>query len=333
MSNLNPSIEPDFKPGPILRNAHFQSIFSSFGLRGVMLRKRFHKYESNQQKLDLDCGDGVKLVGFYNQTGQQDASKMAILIHGWEGCHGSSYMLSMASSLLEQGIDVFRLNLRDHGDTHALNKGLFNATLLDEVISAVEQIQQRLPHDKNYLVGFSLGGNFCLRVAANAHDRDIRLEKTIVFCPAIRPIESNNALLEKQNWLYHQYFIRRWKRSLFKKLVHFPDYEYADSLAGMKNLNEMNNALVPKYTGFKVDEYFESYAVTGDRLANTICPCYLHFSRDDMIIPVASVDDLSPTDNVNVTITDNGGHCGFLLNWKLDSWQDVRVLELINQTA
>jgi len=330
LANLKAQIEPEFNPGSLLRNTHFQTIFSSFGPRALRLNTLLRDLKSNEQKFELDCGDGVRLIGYYNQAGNQPAEKMATLIHGWEGCHGSSYMVSMTSSLLAKGIDVFRLNMRDHGDTHSLNKDLFNSTMLDEVIGALEDIQTRLPHAKNYLMGFSLGGNFCLRVAANAHYRAIDLEKVIVFCPVIHAGESNDALLNKRNWLYGKYFVRRWKRSLLKKLEHFPDYDYGDALAQMKTLDEMNKGFVPKYTGFRLEEYFDAYAITGDRLADTICPCYLHFSKDDMIIPVQDVDKIDCSDNLNITITEYGGHCGFLMNWKLDSWQDARVLALID---
>ena len=330
-ANLNKQIEPEFEPGPILRNAHFQTIFSSFGPRAHILNKRYQGFKPSEQKFELDCGSGVTLGGFYNQAGDQPAQKMAILIHGWEGCHGSSYMLSMTSSLLANDVDVFRLNMRDHGDTHHLNKGIFNSTLLDEVIGAIADIQLRLPHVENYLIGFSLGGNFSLRVAANAHHKSINLEKVIVFCPVIHAAESNEALLQKRNRLYGKYFVRRWKRSLFKKLEYFPDYDYGEVLHEMNTLDEMNKGLVPRYTGFTLADYFDAYAVTDDRLANTVCPCYLHFSKDDMIIPVQDVDKICSTDNLHITVTEYGGHCGFLMNWKLDSWQDARVLTLINQ--
>lgn len=329
--NLTAQTEPEFKPGPVLRNTHFQTIFSSFGPRALILKNLSQSLKSSEQKIELDCGDGVTLAGYYNQVGDQPAEKMAILIHGWEGCHGSSYMVSMTSSLVAKGIDVFRLNMRDHGDSHHLNEGIFNSTLLDEVMGAITNIQARLPHTKSYLMGFSLGGNFCLRVAANAHDKAISLEKVIVFCPVIHAGESNDALLRKRNWLYGKYFIHRWKKSLFKKLEYFPDYEYGAVLHEMKTLEDMNERLVPKYTGFKLEEYFDAYAITGDRLANTICPCYLHFSKDDMIIPVQDVDKLSRTNNLDITVTEHGGHCGYLMNWKFDSWQDARVIALIEQ--
>ena len=94
----------------------------------------------------------------------------------------------------------------------------------------------------------------------------------------------------------------------------------------------MNETFVPRYTHFeKVDDYFDAYAIDGDKLANTVCPCYLHFSKDDMIIPVEGVSLLCDNPDLHVTITEYGGHCGFLMNWRGDSWQDVRTLELISR--
>ena len=48
---------------------------------------------------------------------------LALLLHGWEGSAESSYMRLTAAQLLARGFDVFRLNFRDHGDSHHLNEG------------------------------------------------------------------------------------------------------------------------------------------------------------------------------------------------------------------
>jgi len=79
----------------------------------------------------------VKLEAYFNQATAKAASELVVLVHGWEGSHTSSYMKSMTASLLEAGLDVVRLNLRDHGDTHHLNKDIFNSTMLEEVINAI----------------------------------------------------------------------------------------------------------------------------------------------------------------------------------------------------
>lgn len=320
-----------FRPPLGLRNSHIQTIFSSVGPRRAHVRREFAKYRDGQQAMLLDCHDGIRLSGYHNRSSSQNAQHCVIIIHGWEGSADSSYVLSMSSKLLSLGIDVFRLNLRDHGDSQHLNKGIFNSTLIDEVISGIEDMQAKLNYDRYSLVGFSLGGNFSLRVAALAHDKAIKLSRVIAFCPAIHAAASNRVLNERKNFVYGQYFVRKWKRSLLKKLEYFPEYGYAEDLKKMKTLDEMNEQLIPKYTAFSdVEEYFDAYALTNNTMASTICPCYLHFAKDDMIIPYEDIGLLADNPDLHITLTERGGHCGYILNWKFESWQDQRVLELLS---
>jgi len=321
-----------FKPPFGLRNPHVQTIFSSIGPRRIKVKKSFKQFYVEQQEIVLNCHDGIRLGGFLNQATKTKSNQLAILIHGWEGSAESSYMLSTATELLEQGVDVFRLNMRDHGNTHHLNKGIFNSTLLDEVISGLEDLQKRFTYRGYALIGYSLGGNFALRVAANVHGKHIDLDKVIVFCPVIHARTSNAVLNKAHNYLYGQYFVRKWKRSLYTKLALFPDYDYGAFLKNMKSLNQMNAELIPKYTDFTdIDEYFAAYALTGDTLAETVCPCYLHFAKDDMIIPYQDISEIDTNPNLHITVSEWGGHCGFLMNWKFESWQDKRVIQLLSQ--
>ncbi|MFT5572080.1 MAG: putative alpha/beta-fold hydrolase [Cryomorphaceae bacterium] len=325
-----PVSKPHFEPPLGMRNRHVQTIFSSVGPRRFKVTKQFAQHKSNEQALILECGDGVRLSGVLNQCSTARADKLAILIHGWEGSQDSSYMLSMANSLLREGVDVFRLNLRDHGDSHHLNEGMFNSTLIDEVIGGIANLQSRYDYPDYYLAGFSLGGNFSLRVAAMAHDRSVRLSSVIAFCPVVHAGKSNTVLNASHNWLYGTYFVRKWKKSLRKKMRHFPQYNFAQKLDSMKTLDQMNQQFVPNYTRFTdLNSYFEAYAIDGDTMQNTICPCYLHFARDDMIIPVEGANTLAANPDLKVTITDHGGHCGFIKNWRFESWQDQRAVEII----
>lgn len=320
-----------FNPPWGLSNAHVQTILSSVGPRRLAIRRKFAAHKQKQLSVILNCHDGIRLQGWYNTASTQPAAQLVILLHGWEGSAESSYMLSMASALLDAGYDVFRLNLRDHGGTQHLNEGIFNSTLLPEVISGLEDLQARFHYQRYSLVGFSLGGNFALRIAANASNRNISLHKTIAFCPALHAGRSNTVLNAKSNFVYGQYFVRKWKRSLKKKLIHYPTYEYGPRLNGMKTLDEMNAQLIPRYTDFdNVEEYFAAYAITGTALAQTISPCYLHFAKDDMIIPYQDIALLADNPQLNICLSERGGHCGFIKNWKLESWQDERVLELLN---
>jgi predicted alpha/beta-fold hydrolase len=321
-----------FQPALGLSNRHVQTILSSVGPRKLLISRRFKSYAEVQKKMVLDGGNGVRLEGYLNCAPQHSNPQLAILIHGWEGSHSSSYMQSMTMALIDSGVDVFRLNLRDHGDTHCLNEGIFNSTLIDEVINAVEDLQAKLSYPKYHLVGFSLGGNFSLRLAAMAHDHEITLGSVTAFCPAIHAGQSNLVLNSSSNWLYGRYFVRKWKKSLRKKIQHWPKYDFGTTMEKLTTLDELNAEFIPKYTDFSnVDDYFEAYAISGSKLDSTIAPCFMHFAEDDMIIPVEGVEQISKNPNVNIQISKHGGHCGFISNWMGDSWQDQRVLEIINQ--
>ena len=91
-----------------------------------------------------------------------------MILHGWEGSAESCYVISLGAELLASGFDVLRLNLRDHGDSHHLNREIFHSCRLAEVVGATRAVAQRFPQARIFLAGFSLGGNFVLRVSADA---------------------------------------------------------------------------------------------------------------------------------------------------------------------
>lgn len=319
-----------FQPPALLRNAHIQSILASTRLRRLRIGARARKLEAASEEVLIECRDGTRLIGDYAQQSAK-ARGLVILIHGWEGCSKSTYMLSSGSALFLAGFDVFRLNLRDHGPSHHLNRELFNSTRLSDVLEAVHWIQQRYPHDKNYLAGFSLGGNFSLRVAANAAEYDIKLDQVVAVCPVLNPVNTMEAL-DSGWWLYEKYFVRKWKRSLRTKLKHFPELGYEKDLLSLKSLREMNRYFVPRFTQFPdAPTYLLGYAIIGDALANLQVPSHIIAAQDDPICGAEDLPNLAKTPNLTIESTLHGGHCGYVSNYRLDSWVDHRLLELLHQ--
>lgn len=162
---------PSFAPPGWLVNAHLQSIVPSLRLRRPLVARRARRMLACAETQIVDCGDGVRLLGHYSSqvaAGRSPARDLAILLHGWEGSADSMYVLSLGSYLFELGCDVYRLNFRDHGPSHHLNEEIFHSCRLDEVVGAVRAIQRALPQPRLTIAGFSLGGNFALRVAMRA---------------------------------------------------------------------------------------------------------------------------------------------------------------------
>lgn len=279
----------------------------------------------------LECGGGIRLHGEYAQT-PGPARGLAILIHGWHGHSGSAYLLAAAGELFSRGVSVFRLHLRDHGPSAHLNRGLFNSVRLTEVVDAVACIARDHPHPKVFLGGFSLGGNFALRIALEAPARGIGIDRVVAVCPVLDPSRTMAALARSP--VYHGYFQRKWKRALLTKLEHFPDYGFGPELRELKTLEQMNAFFVPRYTEFDdTVAYLAAYALTGDRLAALTVPSHLITSADDPVIPVADLARIAQPAALEIELSPHGGHCGFIYDWRLRGWAEQRMAAIFCQAS
>lgn len=319
----------DFRPPRWLRNPHVQSVLSSSGLRRLLFRRRSAGLRAPTTECVLDCGDGVRLQGFHSTPASSPALGLVVLLHGWEGSAESGYVVHSAARLLAEGYEVFRLNFRDHGDTHALNPGLFHSCRIDEVVGAARAIAARFPVRPLAIAGFSLGGNFALRVALRAPDAGIPLACVIAVCPVISP-HAGLFALENAPWFYQQYFLHKWRGSLRRKQTLFPEAELftRDELGG--NLRELTRSLVLRHTGFgSLENYLDGYSIAESRLADLRIPATILTATDDPVIPIADFRALELPSCVELDIAEHGGHCGFLHDASLRSWtEDYLVARL-----
>jgi predicted alpha/beta-fold hydrolase len=319
----------DFRAPPGLRHRHVQSLLASWSLRQRFLRRRAAGLLSVARPEILDCGDGIRLLGLYSPA-PGPSRGLAILLHGWEGSAEANYVLSMGARLHEAGFDVFRLNFRDHGATHALNRELFHSCRIDEVVEATRSAMAAHPAPRTFLIGHSLGGNFAMRVAVRAPAAGLDLTKVVAICPVLRPHSTMQAL-ESGLWVYREYFLWRWRRSLLAKAACFPDlYDFGD-LRRFPTLTSTTEFFVTQYTPFPdLDTYLQGYAVTGDVLADLTVPTRLIAAADDPVIPIADLDDLARPAALHIDVLPHGGHCAFLESYWLRSWLDRAVLSEID---
>jgi len=324
-SNISAEI---FNPAFGLRNTHTQSLINSSAYRRRIVSKRSKALLDAEQDWMVDGGDGVRLLGHYSP--QPAASKgLVILFHGWEGSSRSNYIVGAGGMLFDRGFDVFRLNFRDHGDSHHINTGIFHSCRLDEVVHAVKDIQQRLGARNWALSGYSLGGNFALRVALAAPSAGLSLGQVVAVCPVVSPSNTMKSMEEGPS-AYENYFIRKWTKSIKLKERLFPDdYEY-EEWHTLGSLRERTGFMATRYYEFdSLEQYFEGYSIAGNRLAALQIPTTILMSEDDMVVPVSDFLDLPDNEKVELLVSRYGGHCAFLKNWKMESWADDVIVERV----
>ena len=309
-----------------LRNPHVQTLLGSSAVRVMRGARELGKLGAVHSQHVVDAGGGIRLHGVHSTLPGRPPRGLALLLHGWEGSAESGYMRLTCARLLERGFDVFRLNFRDHGDTHHLNEELFHSNRLDEVLQATVSVSRLWPLQPGQplvLAGYSLGGNFALRVALHAPSAGLQLARVAAVCPALDPDRTTTAM-EQGLSFYERYFMRKWTRSLRRKQVLFPvRHAIADEQLRSRHLRELTAWLVARHTGFAdVDAYFDGYRISRDRMVGLQVPADILTSADDPVIPVDDFRDWQLPGNATVEIAAHGGHCAFLRDASLRGYAE-----------
>lgn len=321
-----------FRPSFGLRNGFVQSVLATKRPAQRIWRKRGVDL-NHVPELTLDCGEGVRLTGFHNPQSDGQASQgLVILIHGWEGSHESSYLYSMACALWQAGYNVFRLNLRDHGGTHHLNEDLFHSARMDEVLGAVRAVRALDKTNPFSVIGFSLGGNFALRVGLRGPQAGLSPQLCIGISPAINPGSTLEAI-DSGPALVNRYFLDKWAKTLDAKAKAWPDrYDFSGYLS-LQSFVAITEKFVEQFTEYDtLADYLAQYTLTPEMLMRSPTPLAILTAADDTVIPLRYFEGLKTTGPIRAfEIAEHGGHCGFIKNWRMDCWAEERVLVLLKQ--
>lgn len=311
-------ISPPYLPPRWLRNGHTQTMLGSVARRSLT-PERERAYVQCATTEDILTSVGAVLRVKLNL--QQTAAPLIVLIHGWLGSDESSYMLSTGGRLWRDGFSTARINLRDHGDTSHLNEALYHSGRTDEVVSLIENLRNRHGLKGGStgcgVVGFSLGGNFALRVA-----RAIDIP-ALGICPAIDPADTLRQIDEGPgSTVYRSYFLRKWQRALVAKATAFPHlFDFSRAYA-LRSVSSLTDYFVRHHSDFRdTRSYFDAYDLTDKALDGVKATILI--AADDPIIPRTTFRKLPSS--LTIVETPTGGHNAFLKNAALASWSDEFV--------
>ena len=198
---------------------------------------------------------------------------------------------------------------------------------------ALQDVQERTGATNWALSGYSLGGNFALRVGLEAPLAGLSVGQVVAVCPVVSPSNVLKAMEDGPS-VYESYFIRKWTKSLKHKQSLFPDtYEYEEwhELGGLR---ERTGYFATRYYEFdSLDDYFDGYSIAGERLTALRVPTTILTSEDDPVVPVSDFTDLPENEDIELLVTHHGGHCAFLKNWKMESWADDLIVKCVLESA
>ncbi len=313
-----------FDPPFWLRPSIVQTALASFKFR----KRGANPMVDAAEDRILYCEDNARLLGSFSKHPQNKA--LVIFLHGWEGSQDSTYVVACGRHMYNQGASVFRLNYRDHGGSHHLNEGIFYSTLFNEVFDAVKQAAELAEGAPVYIVGFSLGGNFSLRIARSLRDLTIKnLKHIFAISPVVDPWGA--APLVDANPLYKRYFLKKWTRSLREKHRLYPHlYPRIPELLKEKRVLGITEKLLPMYSDYdSMESYFNAYRVDPHDLKTCPVPISIITAADDGMIPEEDIEKLELNSNARRIIHDHGGHNGFFQSLRGPTWYDEYISGII----
>ena len=313
-----------FLPRSFLKNRHLQSVMAS---ARVLIGPHRFLLEHARERI-LETSSGSRLLAYVSSP---PASRgLIVILHGWEGSSSSAYVLAAGAYFYRRGFSVSRLNLRDHGESHHLNEGLFHGALLDETCDAVNALALDAGADPVYLMGFSLGANFALRIAVRHSEKPIRgLRQVFAISPPLVPYKTTLAI-DGGSGLYRKYFLKKWRRSLKKKQRLFPHTYNFNKMLRCRTCLELTEKMMtyfPEFPSYR--DYFNLYTLSEKSFRDLNVPVRIFISEDDPVIPAEDFLPLAGNRFLTVSRQKFGGHCGFIDFFPYCRWYNDRIAEAI----
>ncbi|OPY86263.1 MAG: putative hydrolase [Smithella sp. PtaU1.Bin162] len=313
-----------FRPSLFIRNRHLQSILASSRLRSFGTNNLL----KTSQETIINTSGGSRLLAFISR--RLNHKGLIILIHGWEGSSSSAYILAAGNFFYDLGFSICRLNLRDHGDSHHLNEGLFHGALLEETFEAVSQLAFQTGNSPVYIIGFSLGANFALRVGRKHSENPVKgLKHIFAVSPPLDPYKTTLAIDNGLSF-YRKYFLKKWKRSLATKQRLFPHkYNFSKLLQAQTCLELTENIMpyFPEFTSYR--DYFNLYTLENEFFQNFTLPVTIFIAEDDPVIPLEDFYKLKENNFFKISRQKFGGHCGFLDILPFSCWHQEKIAATI----
>ncbi len=306
---------------PLFRNAHLSTIAGNFWFREIDTA-RFPPVEKTLQT------SAENAITVFEHRPTADPIGHLVFVHGLEGSANAGYIRSMSQTALERGFAVTRTNLRSCGGTEHLSETMYHSGLTADTRVVLESIRERFDGPL-ILIGFSLGGNLTLKLAAELGDSSLLTAACAVSTPL--DLEECVRLIDRpQNIIYAWRFLSRLKARVVRKAVSAPHLYRLDPLAQVRSIWAFDDHYTGPLFGFGNAETYYRTQSSQNFLGAIRIPTLVIQAKDDPLIPFSIYERQTAfRDNpcLELLTTEYGGHLGFLSRRRPRFWLDHTVLE------
>jgi len=296
-----PIIQSKYNPNWFFRNMHISTIWASQFRKTPKLKLERHQVELND-------GDFIHLDTHLKQN-----KKLIILLHGLEGNSKSKYMQSMAHLFIKSQYDVVLMNHRSCSGEDNRLFSCYHSGKSDDLNEIITYINDKYSYNSIYIIGFSLGGNICLKYLGEYWTKPKNLKACVSISPPIDLEACGFALNLPKNWIYAQTFLKTMRKKLQLKLQKFPEHNKGQ-LERVNNLHDFDNEYTGPAHGFgNAQGYYDNCSSKGI-IKNITIPTYILVAQNDSFMekPCYPYETVNKMPNVFLETPKYGGHVGFV---------------------
>ena len=313
-------IASGFRPHPLLRNRHLQTIYPSLLRPSPLLQIR-------RERLELADGDFVDLGWSGNSEGK---GPLAILLHGLTGGFESKYLRGTAQQLIARGWRTVALQLRGSGpDTNRLPR-CYNHGDTEDFHTLCRVLREREPGTPLFAVGWSMGANILLKALGESGEQSL-LTGAAAACAPFQLQACAERLRRGFPRVYQNHLIKGLGAILRRKHGPVPVLPTADLAAALnaEDFFAFDDAYTAPMNGYADAITYYTKASCGQFLKGVRRPTLVINAEDDpfmvpAVIPQAT--DLAPA--VTLELAQHGGHLGFIAagrNGRPEYWLEARM--------
>lgn len=286
------------------------------------------RFPSVEHELPVDGTDRLSLLESVPE-GWTAGQPAAVLVHGLGGCARAPYVQRVAWRLLRLGVRVVRMNLRGAGSGFGMARGIYHAGRSDDVRKVIEWLAARGPGSPVALVGFSLGANMALKLAAEAADTPVAgLDAVLAANPPIDLSACTLRIQQPKNRIYDRNFVRLLRAEVGRLHAAFPDLGPVD-LGQVRTLYEFDDRYTAPRNGFEGARDYYARSSAGPLIPRITLPGLVIHAEDDPFIPPEPFRSTAFPPGLALELIPHGGHLGYLSRerWGGDHrWLDGRLV-------
>jgi uncharacterized protein len=284
--------------------------------------------DPRRERLATPDGDFLDLDWF--ESGNR---RLAILLHGLEGCSRARYMQGMAAALVAEGWDVLAWNFR--GCSGDMNRGLRFYHCGETGDLALVLAHGAASYDAVDLVGFSLGGNVILKyLGENPSAVPVKVKAAVVFSVPCDLAASARRLDEPGNRIYTRRFLRSLREKVMHKARLMPGLIDATGVERIRTFGEFDDRYTAPMHGFRNAEDYWTKSSCRQFLRAIQVPTLLVNARNDPFLAEECfpVEEARESDCFFLEVPASGGHVGFFALGGF-YWSELRAVEFLRKAT